>query len=87
MEELLTPGKGHNMRAKNNSAAALRALSCRSKGFPPAQLGKNESHSGREAWAVEAATRHLFLMLILFFCCGSSNSCVSIFHGLKKKDI
>lgn len=87
MEELLTPAKGHNMRAKNNTVAAFHALSCRSKNFPPAQLGKNESHSGRETCTIEAATRHLFLMLILFFCCGSSNSCASIFHGLKKKDI
>lgn len=54
MEELLTPAKGHNMRAKNNSAAAVCALSCKSKNFPAAQLGKNESHSGMEAHTMEA---------------------------------
>lgn len=53
MEELLTPAKGHNMRAKTTPLQVC-ALSCKSKNFPAARLGKNESHSGTGARTTEA---------------------------------
>jgi len=87
MEELLTPAKGHNKRVKTTPLLWSEHFPVRARTSHRLSWGRMNPIQGQRLVPWRPATRHPFLMLILFFCCGSSNFCVSIFPWLKKKDI